>query len=60
MRKWRWLHAGKYLNDWKKFQNLTVKEILKNSSNIGTAKIMLELGDKNLYEGLKNFGFGRN
>ncbi len=54
----RWLHAGKYLKDWKKFQNLTVKEILKNSSNIGTAKIMLELGDKNLYEGLKNFGFG--
>ena len=54
----RWFHAGRYLKDWKKFQNLTVKEILKNSSNIGTAKIMLKLGDKDLYEGLKNFGFG--
>jgi len=54
----RWFHAGKYLNDWKNFKTLNVQEILKNSSNIGTAKIMLKLGDKKLYEGLKNFGFG--
>ena len=54
----RWLYAGKYLNDWKNFKTLNVQEILKNSSNIGTAKIMLKLGDKDLYDGLKNFGFG--
>ena len=55
----RWLHAGKYLHDTKNYKNLTVSEILKVSSNIGSAKIALKLGDRNLYEGLKNFNFGK-
>ena len=36
-----------------------MSEILKVSSNIGSAKIALKLGDRNLYEGLKNFNFGK-
>ncbi len=40
------------------FGNLTVKEILINSSNIGMAKIGQRLGKDRLYEGLKLFGFG--
>ena len=41
------------------FGNLTVKEILINSSNIGMAKIGQRLGKDRLHDGLKLFGFGR-
>jgi cell division protein FtsI/penicillin-binding protein 2 len=40
------------------FGDLTVKEILIHSSNIGMAKIGQRLGKDRLYEGLKLFGFG--
>lgn len=40
------------------FGNLTMREILIKSSNIGMAKIGQRLGKKRLYEGLKLFGFG--
>ena len=40
------------------FGNLTLKEILIHSSNIGMAKIGQRLGKERLYEGLKLFGFG--
>ncbi len=41
-----------------RFGNLTPKEILTRSSNIGMAKIGQKMGKKNLYEGLRMFGFG--
>jgi len=41
------------------FGDLTVKEILINSSNIGMAKIGQRLGKNRLYDGLRLFGFGR-
>jgi len=40
------------------FGDLTVKEILINSSNIGMAKIGQRLGKDKLYKGLTLFGFG--
>lgn len=40
------------------FANLSVSEILAVSSNIGTAKIGFQIGDKNLKQGLLDFGFG--
>lgn len=40
------------------FKWLSIKDILKVSSNIGMSKIALNLGDKKLRESLKNFGFG--
>jgi cell division protein FtsI/penicillin-binding protein 2 len=40
------------------FGNLTVREILIKSSNIGMAKIGQKLGKERLHEGLKLFGFG--
>ena len=40
------------------FGNLTVKEILTESSNIGMAKIGLKMGDDKLSKGIKLFGFG--
>jgi cell division protein FtsI/penicillin-binding protein 2 len=41
------------------FGNLTVREILVKSSNIGMAKIGQRLGKEKLHRGLELFGFGR-
>lgn len=38
---------------------ITVNEILAYSSNIGTSKIALKMGDEKLKEGLLKFGFGQ-
>lgn len=46
---------GEYRNG---FGDLTVREILMYSSNIGMAKIGQRLGKEKLYEGLRLFGFG--
>jgi len=43
----------------KGFGDLTVREILVNSSNVGMAKIGQRMGPERLYEGLTLFGFGR-
>lgn len=48
---------GEYNN--RSYGNLSPKEILIHSSNIGMAKIGQKLGKKKLYEGVKLFGFGR-
>jgi len=40
------------------FGDLTLREILINSSNIGMAKIGQRLGKERLHDGLKLFGFG--
>jgi len=47
---------GEYRNG---FGDLTVCEILINSSNIGMAKIGQRLGKDRLYKGLRLFGFGK-
>ena len=39
---------------------LTVKEILAYSSNIGMAKISSDIGQKDIYEMLRVFGFGQD
>ena len=41
------------------FGDLTLREILAHSSNIGMAKIGQRLGKEKLYRGLRLFGFGR-
>jgi len=41
------------------FGDLTLREILVESSNIGMAKIGQRLGKEKLYKGLKFFGFGK-
>ena len=41
------------------FGDLTVREILVKSSNIGMAKLGQRLGKEKLYEGLRHFGFGQ-
>lgn len=41
------------------YGDLTLREILTHSSNIGMAKIGQRLGKDKLYEGLTHFGFGK-
>ncbi len=56
-----WYYGGRPLHDssGSRFENMTVLEIVKKSSNIGTAKIALEIEEKDLYQHLLDFGFGR-
>ena len=53
-----WFYCGKKLTDTHKNGNLTVSDIIKVSSNVGTAKIALMMGDKMLYNTFTSFGFG--
>ncbi|MCI0745460.1 MAG: penicillin-binding protein 2 [Verrucomicrobia subdivision 3 bacterium] len=52
-----WHYAGKPLHDHGHYDALTVENVITKSSNIGTAKIGLMLGEKRLYEHLRSFGF---
>lgn len=47
------------LHDHKPHGVLTVKEIIKYSSNIGVCKIAQKLGERKLDKYIKDFGFGR-
>ncbi len=53
-----WYYAGKAMRDSHPYDALTVAGIIQKSSNIGTAKIALMLGDKLVYQALNQFGFG--
>lgn len=50
--------GGRRLHDAHPYEWLTPTQILAHSSNIGTAKIALELGKKELYRVFRRFGFG--
>ncbi len=54
-----WIYLGKPLRDSHPYGTMTVSDIIKTSSNIGTAKIALEFGANNVYRTLRNFGFGQ-
>jgi cell division protein FtsI/penicillin-binding protein 2 len=52
------LYAGRRLHDHGSHGLLSVEEIITKSSNIGAAKIGIKLGQQDLYEYIRNFGFG--
>lgn len=54
----RWYFGGKSLRDSHGHGLLSVLEIIKVSSNIGTAKIAIRLGKPRLYQTMRRFGFG--
>lgn len=55
----RWIYRGIPLkDDAHEFGMLSVKEIVQHSSNIGTAKVSLMLGESRLFEYIQRFGFG--
>lgn len=51
-------YAGRPLHDHLPFGLLTVENIITKSSNIGAAKIGIQLGEEELYQYIHNFGFG--
>ncbi len=53
-----WFYAGKMLHDSHPYGNLTVADIIKKSSNIGAAKVALQMGNTKVYQSLRSFGFG--
>lgn len=54
-----WYYAKKRLRDSHKVGKVPVSEVIKQSSNIGTAKIALMMGKHRLAEVLRIFGFGQ-
>lgn len=54
-----WTYGGKPVKDFHPYGILDVTGILRKSSNIGAAKIAVQLGPKDLQNYLKSFGFGR-
>jgi cell division protein FtsI (penicillin-binding protein 3)/stage V sporulation protein D (sporulation-specific penicillin-binding protein) len=53
-----WNYGGTPLHDHAAFSDLSVKDILVKSSNIGAAKMAVSLGDQKFYEYIRRFGFG--
>lgn len=53
-----WYVAGHTLHDHRGHGNLTFREVIEKSSNIGTVKAAMKLGEKNLYAYIKAYGFG--
>lgn len=53
-----WYYAGKPLKDHGHYGVIPVEMVVGKSSNIGTAKIGLMLGEQRLYKYLTAFGFG--
>ncbi len=53
-----WVYARRALRDSHGMGEITVADVIKYSSNIGTAKISLAMGDRLFYTRLKAFHFG--
>ncbi len=53
-----WFYKGRPLRDHDPLGVLSVEEVMMKSSNIGSAKIGLRLGDQGLFNYLTAFGFG--
>jgi cell division protein FtsI (penicillin-binding protein 3) len=53
-----WNYGGTALHDHAAFSDLSVRDILVKSSNIGAAKMAVTLGDQKFYEYIRRFGFG--
>jgi cell division protein FtsI/penicillin-binding protein 2 len=53
-----WNFGGRALHDHKPLGNLSVRDVLVRSSNIGAAKLALSIGEQKYYEYIRRFGFG--
>ncbi len=54
----RYTVGGKTIRDHKKFKHLTIEEIIKFSSNIGSAKLGKMLEREKFHSYIRDFGFG--
>ena len=50
--------AGRVVRDHHAFGNLTIAEALAKSSNVAAIKLGLRVGDREMYEYMRRFGFG--
>ncbi len=50
---------GRTIHDHSRYASLSMEDVLARSSNIGAINIGLTVGDKNLYEYIRRFGFGK-
>jgi cell division protein FtsI (penicillin-binding protein 3) len=50
---------GRIIHDHKSYASLSMADVLARSSNIGAINIGLQVGDKNLYDYVRKFGFGK-
>ncbi len=57
--KGTWFYLGRPLRDSHPYDTLTVAGVIQKSSNIGTAKVALLLGEEKVYQALSSFGFGQ-
>jgi cell division protein FtsI (penicillin-binding protein 3)/stage V sporulation protein D (sporulation-specific penicillin-binding protein) len=54
----RFKYGGRILRDHHGYGTISVEQTLVKSSNIGAAKLALQLGDQRFYEYVRRFGFG--
>jgi len=54
----RWIYGGRAMTDTHRYGAISVATVIQKSSNIGTAKVALMLGDKRVREAFTDFGFG--
>lgn len=54
----RFNYGGKMLRDHHPYGQLSVHDILVKSSNIGSAKLAIQLGELKFYEYIRRYGFG--
>ena len=47
-----------YIRDTHKFETLSVRQIIEESSNIGVAKLIQRISDEKYYQYVRSFGFG--
>jgi cell division protein FtsI (penicillin-binding protein 3) len=50
---------GRIIHDHNSYASLSMADVLARSSNIGAINIGLQVGDKNLYDYVRKFGFGK-
>ncbi len=50
---------SRVIHDHKSYPSLSMQDVLAFSSNIGAIRIGMQVGNKNLYEYIHRFGFGR-
>ena len=55
----QWPYGGLVLLDHHPYGTLTVAQIIEKSSNIGAAKLALQMGQERYYNWVRNFGFGQ-
>ena len=55
----KWPYGGLVLHDHHPYGTLSVSQIIEKSSNIGAAKLALQIGQERFYNWVRNFGFGQ-